>query len=94
MFHPGAHRQKRDRYKQSVNFVGNICGLDELPSDLRAMLRLSVDEVKESEDVAPKSRAISQQSAGNESKEYNWVAGVDVLELLALEAMKVKGGSY
>lgn len=76
---------------QRVNSVGKICGTDELPSMLRAMLPLTMDELEETEDVAPESRATLQQAAVGESRECTWIAGARVLKRLDVEATE-RGG--
>ncbi len=91
MYRTSSPGKNKARYMQSVNCVGKICGAEQLPLILRDMLRSSVNEVEGIGSVAPEIRAISQQVAVTESSERTWIAGVEVLEELALEATK-RGG--
>lgn len=64
-----------------------MSGVDEIPSKLRTMMRLDVEENIKPEEFSSHPNVAEQRSV-HESKASSWVAGNEILRLLALETMK------
>lgn len=91
MYPTGSPGKTKALYMQTVNSVGELCGAEDIPLKLRAMLPLSVDKREETDIVALGAGAISQRAAVNARRECTWIPGVTVLNRLLLEAME-RGG--
>lgn len=87
MYRPGTKGGTKANFSQSVNALGRMSGVDEIPSKLRTMMRLDVEENIKPEEFSSHPNVAEQRSV-HESKASSWVAGNEILRLLALETMK------
>lgn len=86
MYRPGTTGGTKANFSLSVNALGRISGVEEIPSRLRIMMRLNMEDHIKLEEISSH-LSVAEQRSVHESKACSWVAGNEILRLLALEAM-------